>query len=129
MERWFIMSARHAKDDQPEAASMVGVVPTFIKIGDVWCVRHRRDDPLPMNVTIEVLRADGTIALVDIRGRLALAKGSKAKTHTYLVKRTFRGKQMVEEGHYPSHLTIRQLNGTWLGYSDAPPKLTAFEGD
>lgn len=106
-------------------------VPTFTQVGGSkgpWCVRHRRDDPLPIGAAVEVLRANGTTALMTIKGRLALVAGSKAKTHTYVAVRTYMGDQILEEGPWSFHITIRRLDGSWEGVLD-PPVVQMMEGD
>lgn len=107
------------------------LVPTFTQIGGSkgpWCVRHRRDDPLPIDSKVEVLRANGTKALMTIKGRLALVKGSKAKTHVYVAVKTYMGDQIMEQGPWSFAITIRRLDGTWEGIF-AAPVVSLMEGD
>lgn len=77
---------------------------------------------------VEVLRANGTKALMTIKGRLALVKGSTAKTHVYVAVKTYMGDQIMEEGPWSFAMMIRRLDGTWEG-TGAAPIASLMEGD
>ena len=94
--------------------------------GQLYVVSHRRDDPLPIGSLVVVPRADGKTVLVEIKGRLALLRNSKAKYFEYIFKRSYLGPYTVDDvvdGVSAIHRNpVRRLDGVWVRHGDEVKK-------